>query len=73
MPVSYTHLDVYKRQKYAIEVIPYILMSAVAFVVPYLICAAFLGPEFPSMIGALVALVVTVVTAKKGILVPKSK
>lgn len=62
-----------KSTKYAIEVIPYILMSAVAFVVPYLICAAFLGPEFPSMIGALVALVVTVVTAKKGILVPKNK
>lgn len=62
-----------RSTRYAIEVIPYILMSAVAFVVPYLICAAFLGPEFPSMIGALVALVVTVVTARKGILVPKSK
>lgn len=62
-----------RSTRYAIEVIPYILMAAVAFVVPYLICAAFLGPEFPSMIGALVALVVTVETARKGILVPKSK
>ena len=62
-----------KSTKYAIEIIPYILMSAVAFVVPYLICAAFLGPEFPSLIGALIALVICVVTAKKGIFVPKSK
>ena len=62
-----------KSTKYAIEVIPYILMSAVAFCVPYLICAAFLGPEFPSLIGALIALVVCVVTAKKGILVPKTR
>ena len=62
-----------KSIKYAIEVIPYILMSAVAFVVPYLICAAFLGPEFPSLIGALVALVICVLTAQKGILVPKTK
>ena len=62
-----------KSTKYAIEVIPYILMSAVAFCVPYLICAAFLGPEFPSLIGALIALVICVVTAKKGILVPKTK
>ena len=62
-----------KSTKYAIEVIPYILMSAVAFCVPYLICAAFLGPEFPSLIGALIALVITVVAAQKGICVPKSK
>ena len=62
-----------KSTKYAIEVIPYILMSAVAFCIPYLICAAFLGPEFPSLIGALIALVICVVAAQKGILVPKSK
>ncbi|MDY5956120.1 L-lactate permease [Frisingicoccus sp.] len=62
-----------KSIKYAVEVIPYILMSAIAFCVPYLICAAFLGPEFPSLIGGLVALVICIVTAKKGILVPKSK
>lgn len=62
-----------KSMKPAIECIPYILMSAVAFCVPYLICATFLGPEFPALIGALVALVICIVTAKKGILVPKTK
>ena len=62
-----------KSIKPALECIPYILMSAVAFCVPYIICAMFLGPEFPSLIGALIALVICIVTAKKGILVPKSK
>ena len=61
-----------KSIKPALECIPYILMSAVAFCVPYIICAMFLGPEFPSLIGALIALVICIVTAKKGILVPKS-
>lgn len=62
-----------KSIKPALECIPYILMSAVAFCVPYIICAMFLGPEFPSLIGALIALVICIVTARKGILVPKSK
>lgn len=62
-----------KSIKPALECIPYILMSAIAFCVPYLICAAFLGPEFPSLIGGIFGLAVTIFTAKKGILVPKSK
>ncbi len=62
-----------KSIKPAFECIPYILMSAAAFCVPYIICATFLGPEFPSLIGALVALVVTVVAARRKILVPKNR
>ncbi len=62
-----------KSMSYAIEVIPFILLSTVVFCVPYLICATFLGPEFPSLIGGLVALMITMVCATKGILVPKKK
>ena len=62
-----------KSIKPAVECIPFIILSAVAFCVPYLICAMFLGPEFPSLIGGLVGLGVTIVAARKGFLVPKNK
>ena len=62
-----------KSIKPAFECIPYILMSAVVFCIPFVICAAFLGPEFPSLIAGLVAMVFCIVTAQKGILVPKTK
>jgi lactate permease len=62
-----------KSIKPAIECIPYILLSAVAFCVPYIICATFLGPEFPSLIGGLVGLVICILAARKGFLVPKTK
>ena len=47
------------------------VFAAVAFTVPYLIFAWFLGPEFPSLIGGLVGLGVVVWGAKRGIAVPK--
>jgi lactate permease len=62
-----------KSIKPAIECVPYILLSAVAFCVPYIICAMFLGPEFPSLIGGLIGLVVCIFAAQKGILIPKTK
>ncbi|GAB6058716.1 L-lactate permease [Desulfonatronum parangueonense] len=47
------------------------VFAAVAFSIPYLIFAWFLGPEFPSLIGGLVGLGVVVWGAKRGIAVPK--
>lgn len=47
------------------------IFSAVAFLVPYLLCAWILGPEFPSMIGGLIGLGIIVAGAKKGFCVPK--
>lgn len=57
----------------AFACIPYILVCAVAFDIPFIICAMALGPEFPSLIAGLVGLVVSIVLAQKGILVPKTK
>lgn len=57
----------------AFSCIPYILASAASFVIPYIICAVALGPEFPSLIAGLIGLVASIVMAQKGILVPKDR
>ncbi len=48
------------------------LFAGLAFTVPYYLVARFLGPEFPSMIGAFLGLMIVVPAAKKGFLVPKT-
>lgn len=47
------------------------VLAAVCFLIPYLLCAWLLGPEFPGMIGGLIGLGVVVWATKKGICVPK--
>ncbi len=47
------------------------VFAAVAFALPYLIFAWFVGPEFPSLIGGLIGLGIVVWGAKRGIAVPK--
>ncbi|TVQ06734.1 MAG: L-lactate permease [Leptolyngbya sp. DLM2.Bin27] len=46
------------------------LVAGLAFTVPYALTAVFLGPEFPSMIGGLVGLAITVAIIRKGWLQP---
>lgn len=60
-----------KSIKPALKAVPFIIFTAVIFDIPFLILASFLGPEFPSLIGALIALPVSMIAAKKGFLVPK--
>ncbi len=47
------------------------LFAGLAFTIPSTITAIFLGPEFPSLIGALVGLAVIVLAAQKRFLTPK--
>jgi lactate permease len=47
------------------------IFAAVAFSVPYLFFAWFVGPEFPALIGGLIGLGLVVLGAKKGIALPK--
>ncbi len=54
-----------------LSILPFALFAAVCFSVPYILTGVFLGPEFPSLIGALVALAIVVFTARKGFLMPK--
>jgi lactate permease len=44
------------------------LFAGVAFVVPYVLFAWVLGPEFPSLLGSLVAMAIVVPAAKRGVL-----
>ncbi|MES1929536.1 L-lactate transport [Salinisphaera dokdonensis CL-ES53] len=55
-----------------LAVAPFALFAGVAFVVPYALAGVFLGPEFPSMIGAMVGLAIVVPAARRGFLIPKT-
>ncbi len=50
---------------------PFCIFAAISFLVPYLLCAWFIGPEFPAMIGGLIGLGIIVTGAKKGFCMPK--
>ena len=54
-----------------LAIAPFALFAGLCFVIPYAAAGIFLGPEFPSMIGALVGLVIMVPAAKAGFLLPK--
>ena len=55
-----------------LAIAPFALFAGLCFVIPYAAAGIFLGPEFPSMIGALVGLVIVVPAAKAGFLLPKT-
>ena len=52
---------------------PFAIFAALAMTIPYLIVAHTLGPEFPSLFGALIGLAIVVPAAKAGFLQPKEK
>ncbi|EMT46230.1 L-lactate permease [Anoxybacillus flavithermus] len=47
------------------------LLAGLAFTVPYAMIANVLGPEFPSLVGALIGLMIVVPAAKAGLFMPK--
>ncbi|MFN3881424.1 MAG: L-lactate permease [Nitrincola lacisaponensis] len=55
-----------------LSIAPFAVFAGIAFVIPYAAAGVFLGPEFPSMIGALVGLMIVVPAAKAGFLLPKT-
>lgn len=60
-----------KSFREGLKVWKFALFAALAMVIPYLIVANTLGPEFPAMFGGLIGLAIVVPAAKKGFLVPK--
>lgn len=54
-----------------LEIAPFALFAGVCFVVPYALAGVLLGPEFPSMIGAMVGLAIVVPAARRGFLMPR--
>ena len=61
----------HKSWSEGLAVAPFAIFSGLAFVLPYAAAGVFLGPEFPSIIGALVGLTIVVPAAKMGFLLPK--
>ncbi len=57
--------------KEGLEILPFATLGGVAFTVPYALAGYLLGPEFPSLIGALIGLVIVIAAARQGWLVPK--
>ena len=61
----------HKSWSEGLAVAPFAIFSGLAFVLPYAAAGVFLGPEFPSIIGARVGLTIVVPAAKMGFLLPK--
>lgn len=54
-----------------LRILPFTLFGGLAFTVPYVLFGTFLGPEFPSLLGAPVGLAIVVTAARRGFLVPR--
>ena len=54
-----------------LSIFPFALFSGVAFTLPYFLTGYFLGPEFPSLLGALIGLGIVLLATRSGFLLPK--
>ncbi len=61
-----------ERKRFAdgLSIWPFALFAAFAMTVPYVIVAAVLGPEFPSLLGGLIGLVIVMFASSRGFLMP---
>ncbi len=55
-----------KSWREGLRIWPFAIFASLAMTIPYCLIANTLGPEFPSLIGALVGLAITVPVAKRG-------
>lgn len=54
-----------------LELAPFAIFGGLCLTVPYAIVAWTLGPEFPSLLGALIGLAIIITAARAGFLMPK--
>ena len=54
-----------------LSIVPFTIFGGLAFTIPYAITGFVLGPEFPSLLGSAVGLMIVVFAAKRGFLLPK--
>lgn len=62
-----------KKRKWTegISILPFALFSGLCFTIPYTLTGVFLGPEFPTLVGSLLGLIIIIPAAKSGFLIPK--
>lgn len=51
---------------------PYAIFAGLCFVIPYLLVALWLGPEFPSILGGLAGMLILIPATRAGFLQPKN-
>ena len=54
-----------------LKVWPFALFAGLSFTIPYFLVAKYLGPEFPSLVGGFIGLLIVLPAAKRGFLMPK--
>ena len=62
-----------QRLRRILEMVPFSLLAALTFLVPYYLLGTFLGSEFASIVGAIAGMFLTVLAARFHILVPKHR
>jgi len=55
----------------ALVIFPFAMFAGLSFIIPSILVAIYIGPEFPSVVGGLVGLMIVVPAARAGFLVPK--
>ena len=60
-----------KSFKEGLEVWKFALVAGLAFTIPYIFTAYFFGPEFPSLFGSIIGMIIIIILAKKQIFLPK--
>lgn len=55
-----------------LHVAPFAVYASLAVTIPSVLVASLLGPEFPSLLGGLIGLMVVMFTSSKGFLMPKT-
>ncbi|NLW20087.1 MAG: L-lactate permease [Clostridiales bacterium] len=62
-----------KNKKFSdgLKAAPFAIFAGLAFTVPYMLIALLFGRDLPSLLGGLIGLVIVVLAAQKGFLVPK--
>ena len=57
--------------KEGLSILPFALFAGLCFTIPYTLTGVFLGPEFPTLVGSLLGLVIVIPLAKAGFLIPR--
>lgn len=61
-----------KSWKEGLQVLPFTIFGGFAFTIPYMLTGVFLGPEFPSLLGSLIGMIIVVTAVKSKFLTPKT-
>ncbi|MEA4828229.1 MAG: L-lactate permease [Clostridium sp.] len=65
-------LIVDKSIKKGLEVLPLALFGGLVFTIPEVVISNFVGPELPSLLGALIGISIFIFAVKRGMFVPKT-